>query len=107
MIINKAYKLELDPNDYTNNLLFKAADVARFIHNWSLARRIERFKTQIGKEKFSNVMKESRELNVIKLKEFPWMYEVSSTSITNALKNLDRAFSNFWKNRKLGVGFPG
>lgn len=106
MIIHKAYKFELDPNDYTKKLLFKAAGVARFTYNWSLARRIERFNTKTEKDRFTNYTKESKALNAIKSKQFPWMYEVSSTIITNSLSDLDEAFSNFWKDRKKGVGFP-
>lgn len=40
--------------------------------------------------------------------EVPWMYECSKCSPQEALRNLDRAFDNFWKARKAGrkVGFP-
>ena len=34
------------------------------------------------------------------------MYEVSKCAPQGALWNLDRAFTNFWKRRKNGIGFP-
>lgn len=106
MIRHSAYRFELDPNNCTRTLLFKHAGVARFAWNWSLARRIERFNTQEGKEKFTDSMKEHKVLVSLKGTEFPWMYEVSKCAPQEALRNLDKAFKNFWSRRKEGVGFP-
>ena len=86
--------------------LAQHAGTARFAWNWSLHRRIERFKTQEGKEKFTNAINEHRELNALKGSDFPWMYEVSKCAPQEALRNLDKAFKSFWSRRKEGVGFP-
>jgi len=107
MKIIRAYKRELDPNNRTKTLLSKNAGASRFAYNWSLARRIERFNTQEDKEKFTNSKQELKELVKIKQQEFPWMLEVSNRSVESAIRDLDRAFSNFWKNHKSsGIGFP-
>jgi len=106
MKIIRAYKRELDPNNRTRTLLSKNAGVSRFAYNWSLYRRIERFNTQEDKEKFTNAKNELKYLVKIKKQEFPWMLEVSNRSVESAIRDLDRAFSNFWKNRKQNVGFP-
>jgi len=106
MKIIRAYKRELDPNNRTKTLLSKNAGASRFAYNWSLARRIERFNTQEDKEKFTNSKQELKELVKIKKNEFPWMLEVSNRSVESAIRDLDRAFSNFWKNHKFGIGFP-
>ncbi len=103
MKIIRAYKRELDPNNRTKTLLSKNVGASRFAYNWSLSRRIERFKTKEGKEKFTNSRKELKELVKIKRQEFPWMLEVSSRSIESAIRDLDKAFSNFWKKYS---GFP-
>lgn len=106
MKIIKAYKRELDPNNRIRTLLFKNAGASRFAYNWSLSRRIERFELQEGKEKFTNSRKELKDLVKIKRQEFPWMLEVSSRSIESAIRDLDKAFSNFWKKYNKDVGFP-
>jgi putative transposase len=104
--MNRAWKFELDPNNKIRTLLFKHAGVARFAWNWSLARRIERFKTQEGKNKFTDAMKEHKDLVLLKKTESPWMCEVSKCAPQEALRNLDKAFKSFWSRRKDGVGFP-
>lgn len=101
-----AYRFELDPNNRVRTLLYKHAGVARFVYNWSLARRIERFKTQEGKLKFTNAREEHKALTALKATDFPWMYEVSKCAPQEALRDLDRAFKSFWARRKEGVGFP-
>jgi putative transposase len=104
--LRKAYRFELDPNNSVKTLLAKHAGTARFAWNWSLHRRIERFETQEGKEKFTNAINEHRELNALKGSDFPWMYEVSKCAPQESLRDLDKAFKAFWTRRKEGVGFP-
>jgi putative transposase len=106
MELRKAYKFELDPNNRVRTLLAKHAGTARFAWNWSLHRRIERFQTQEGKEKFTNAIAEHREVNARKGPDFPWMYEVSKCAPQEALRDLDKAFKAFWSRRSEGVGFP-
>ncbi len=108
MKINQAYRYELKPNNKQVGLLFKHAGVARFAYNWGLARRIAQFNENEGKAKFVGLFEQHRQLNVLKQSEFPWMYEVSKCAPQEALRNLDRAFTNFWRARKVGrkVGFP-
>ena len=50
-------------------------------------------------EKTPNAIELHRRLNAIKPTELPWMYEVSKCSPQEALRNLDRAFDNFFKKR--------
>ena len=110
MIINKAYRTELDPNDVQTTLLRKHAGVARAAWNWALNRRIEEYKLT-GKS--SNAIAQHRQLNAIKPTDFPWMYEVSKCAPQEALRDLDKAFRNFFakrakhprfKSKKRGLG---
>lgn len=61
-----------------------------------------------AKTKIPNAIELHRRLNALKPTELPWMYEVSKCSPQEALRNLDRAFSNFWNSRKTKrrMGFP-
>lgn len=97
MKINRAYRYELDPNCEQQILLAKHAGVARFAYNWGLARRIELYQ-QTGKS--TNAIEQHRELNRLKKTQFPWMYEVSKCAPQEALRDLDRAFRNFFRGRQ-------
>ena len=99
---HQAYRYELDPNVAQRILLAKHAGASRFAYNWGLARRIERFEKKEGKEKFTSAIEQHRELNVVKATEYPWMYETSKCAPQEALRDLERAFRNFWTGRKAG-----
>jgi putative transposase len=47
-------------------------------------------------------------LNSLKQSHFPWMYEVSKCAPQESLRDLDRAFKNFFRGLKQGqkIGFP-
>jgi len=105
MLTQQAYRYELKPNNKQGTLLAKHAGCARFSYNWGLVRRIEEFK-KIGKS--SNAIEQHRQLNDLKRTEFPWMYEVSKCAPQEALRDLDKAFNNFYRGLKSGkkAGFP-
>lgn len=105
MKINSAYKYELKPNASARILLAKHTGVARFAFNWGLAKRIELYELE---KKSTNAIEQHRLLNTLKETEFPWMYEVSKCAPQEALRNLDRAFQNFFRGIKQGqkIGFP-
>ena len=105
MKIQSAYRYELDPNNVQRTLLAKHAGSARFTYNWGLSRRIEEYKTT-GRS--SNAIEQHRQLNGLKKTEFPWMYEVSKCAPQEALRNLDKAYANFFRRVKNGEkpGFP-
>jgi len=108
MEVTQAYRYELKLNNVQRTLLAKHAGAARFAWNWALARRIERFEQQEGKEKFSSAMQDHRAWNSWKQEHAPWAYEVSKCAPQESFRDLDKAFTAFWKGRKEGrpVGFP-
>ncbi|MHA2147719.1 MAG: RNA-guided endonuclease InsQ/TnpB family protein [Candidatus Thorarchaeota archaeon] len=108
MLVHKAYRYELDPNNSQRSLLLQHAGVARFAYNWGLEQRITLFKNNIGTARFTDAMKQHKLLNSLKQTQFPWMYECSKCAPQEALRNLNRAFTNFYRGRKTGkrVGFP-
>ena len=70
MLVNQAFRYELKPNNKQIGLLIKHCGVARFAWNWGLARRIELYKTKKGKERFTNAMKQHKELVALKENRF-------------------------------------
>lgn len=105
MKINRAYRYELKPNMTQRILLAKHSGCARFAYNWGLAQRITLYQEE---KKSTNPMAQHKALNQLKQTEFPWMYEVSKCAPQEALRDLDRAFKNFFTGLKAGtkVGFP-
>jgi putative transposase len=105
MKIQKAYKVELNPNNKQKTLLEKSCGVARFAYNLALDERIKAYEkdkttlTAIGQHKA---------LCARKKEEFPWMYEVSKCAPQEAIRDLDSAFKNFFRGVKKGqkIGFP-
>lgn len=108
MQVNQAYRYELSPNNKQVGMLLQHSGAARFAWNWGLAHRIALFKENEGKDKFTNAIEQSRRLNALKKTEFQWMYDVSKCAPQQALRDLDKAFANFWRGRKAGryMGFP-
>jgi len=105
MIVNKAYKTELQVNNKQASYFTECAGVARFVYNWALAYWIEEYKSG---NKRTNWMKLSNELTKVKQSEFSWMYKYSNWIRTYALKNCDQAYQNFFRNVKNSKtpGFP-
>ena len=105
MNIHKSYKIELKPNKTQEVLLNRSCGVARFAYNWGLAQRIKQYEET---KKPTTAITQHKELCAVKKEQFPWMYEVSKSAPQEALRNLDTAFKNFFRNLKQGKkpGFP-
>jgi len=110
MKIMRAYKTEIEPNNVQHTVLLKHSGAARFVYNWGLARRKEEYE-KTGRS--SNAIELHKQLTALKRTEFTWMYEVSKCAPQEALRDLDRAYKNFFetraghprfKRRRLGAG---
>ena len=104
MTVNQAFRYELDPTVRQQNLLAKAAGTARYAFNWGL----NLCKRLLGAGK---PVPHAAELHRMWNAEKPqrsWVYGVSKCCGQEALRDLDRAFGNFWRGRQEGrrVGFP-
>lgn len=114
MLINRAYRYELDPNGKQLTQLLKSAGIARFAWNWGLEHRIRKYRANEGNARFTNFVWQNRDLNKLKEKNFPWMCEVSKCVPQEALRNLSGAFDHFYaelrrakeEGRKPKVGLP-
>lgn len=105
MEIRRAYKVELDPNNKQRTLLMQCAGVARWAWNWGLARRIKEYE-ETGRS--SSAIEQHRQLNALKRKEYPWLYNYSKCIPQEALRDLDKAYQSFFRRVKNGdkPGFP-
>ena len=105
MTLNKAYKVELHPNNRQRDLFERNAAVARFSYNWGLETCINFYKDNKKQLSYFDLHKI---LCSKKKTDFPWMYGVSKHSPQMALKSVHRAFLNFYIgiNKNHNVGYP-
>ncbi len=94
MRLTRGYRTELDLNHKQITTCKKHAGTARYVYNWGLKRKQEVYR-QTGRR--ISAMELHRELNQLKQTELPWMYEVSKTAPQEALRDLDKAMSNFFR----------
>jgi putative transposase len=109
--VKRAYKTELKPNASQRAALARHCGAARFAYNWGLARKAASYELT-GKSPAAIDL--HRDLNALKKTDFPWFYGVSKCAPQEALRDLDRAFSHFFRRcelkkkgkLKVRVGFP-
>ena len=93
--MNKAFKFRLYPNDFQQILINKTFGCVRFIYNKMLEYRINYYKEY--KSMLNNAPAQYKQ-------EFEWLKEVDSLALANAQQNLNKSYSNFFRNKK--IGFP-
>src|SRR5215472_12225396 len=89
MLVQRAYRTELDLNDQQVTACRQHAGAARCAYNWGLRVKQERYKAT---KKSPTAIDLHRELNALKQTDVPWMYQVSKCAPQEALWNLDAAF---------------
>ena len=96
----KGFEYRIYPNKTQEQLIQKTFGCCRFVFNQALDFRIKQYK-QGNKVSY----KETNALltSLKKSEEFAWLREVDSISLQQSLKDLDRAYQNFFK---LHSGFP-
>lgn len=104
MLINRAYKTELDPNNKQKSCFRKCAGAARFVYNWGLRDRIERYER--GEK--TNMYEQKKRFNALKKTEYTWICDVPYELQSEAFSHLDKAYQNFFRRLKSGEkpGFP-
>lgn len=98
----RAYRYRIYPTDEQKVLFAKTFGCCRFVYNWALNLKITAYqerKETLGNVYLTNLMKS--ELKA----EYEWLSDVNSQSLQSALRNLDTAYTNFFRNTK-AVGFP-
>ena len=94
MLVQRAYKTELDLNDRQVTACRQHAGAARWAYNWGLRVKQERYRAT---KKSPTAIALHRELNALKKTDVPWMYQVSKCAPQEALWNLDAAFQQFFR----------
>ena len=92
---NRAYKFRIYPNVEQRKLFAKTFGCVRFIYNRMLADKIKHYENT--GLKLNNTPAQYKD-------EFVWLKEVDSLALANAQMNLQTAYNNFFRDKK--VGFP-
>ncbi len=90
-----AHRVRLVPAAEQEAYFRKACGVARFAYNWALAEWQRRY--AVGEKPSEIALRKA--LNAIKHQQFPWMLEVTKNAPQQAIKNLGRAYVNFFAKR--------
>jgi len=103
MAINRGYKFRLYATEEQEALFGQYAGVCRLVYNLALEQRRDWWRQHerngLGRITFAS---QCRELTMLRA-EFDWIAAVPNTMQVQALRDLDRAFSNFFSGRS---GFP-
>lgn len=109
MKINRAYRVELNPTPEQSELFQRHADAARWAYNFGLGRKKEvldlRKLPTLVSMKVPTAIDLHREVVVMKHTTHPWLTDVSKHVPQEALRDLDVAFKNFFREPRK-VGFP-
>lgn len=104
--MNKAYLVQLYPNESQKLQIDKTIGCSRFLYNQMLAERIRIYEElKDDKEKlYSYKYKTEKQYK----EEFEFLKEASSRALQQSRKDLDSAYKNFFTNLKKGrkAGFP-
>ena len=96
MKVTRSHKIALDPTPEQETAFRKAAGVARFAWNWALAEWNRLYKA--GEKPDGPSLK--KRFNAVKADLFPWIYESPRDANAQPFAHLDRAFRDFFRDRK-------
>ena len=100
-VMIKAYKYRLHPNNEQITFFEKSFGCVRFVYNWALNQRIEAYQKDGTRISWVDSCKRLTELK--KHEETKWLCEVSIQSLQSSIRNMDSAFTRFFREKK---GFP-
>ncbi len=97
----RSYKFRIYPTETQKVLLAKTFGSVRYIYNRMLAIKSELYKTE---KKNISVYALDKQISLLKqAQETQWLKEVNSQSLQSSLRNLDSAYTRFFRQKK---GFP-
>jgi len=89
----RAHKIRLNPTPEQAVYFRKAAGTKRFVYNQAL--ELWQWGKQQGLPEFG-VMEIKRQINLFKVEQFPWMYEVAKDVFEGAIADLGAALKNYF-----------
>ena len=100
MKINRGYKFRIYPTKDQEEFINQNIGACRFIYNSILAERKQYYEEHKKDESRTHKYKTEKDYK----EEFEWLKQMDSYALCNEYMNLQTAFSNFFRSKK--VGFP-
>lgn len=91
----RAYKYRFYPTDEQKKTLTQTFGCCRFVYNWGLSTRKHAYFEEGRSLSYNDLAAMLPDLK----KQHPWLKDVSSVPLQQALRHLDRAFVNFFEGR--------
>jgi putative transposase len=100
-MVLKAYKYRLYPNKSQIEQIEKQFGACRFVYNWALEQKIKHYEQH---KKSLSCFAVTNQLAILKKQdEYKWLNEGNSQALQMAIRNLDNAFTRFFREK---TGFP-
>lgn len=99
--MKRAYKFKIKPTIKQQQQLLQSFGCARFIYNWGLDLKIKAYKDLKISVSYIDLAKQLTQLK--KTEEHKWLNDIPAVSLQQSLRNLDTAYSNFFRTKQ---GFP-
>jgi putative transposase len=103
-VVQKAYRFRLEPTPAQRACFESWAGGCRFVWNWMLQQRSDHYKACGRGVSYGE---QSAQLKPMKA-QYPWLKEAPSQALQQTLRDLDRAFVNFFRRVQAGEtpGYP-
>ena len=99
--MKRAYKYKIKPTYKQQHQLLQAFGCARFIYNWGLDIKTKAWTNEHKSVTYFELAKELTKLK--QTEEHKWLKDVPNECLQQSLRNLDNAYTQFFKAKK---GFP-
>ena len=95
--MQRAYKYKIQPTEEQKTLLSQFFGCARFIYNWGLDRKSKEYKENGKNLSYVDLAHELTELK--KSEDKAWLKECANVVLQQSLRNLDAAFTGFFRKK--------
>ena len=99
MLVYKAYKFRMYPNDEQKSLINQTIGTVRFVYNNFLGKKIDLYKNESKTYLLSDMKKDIKNMYL----KYPWIKSIDSSALRIELDHLDNSYNNFFNN---GYGYP-
>ena len=94
----RSIRVQMLPNNKQRTKLFQFAGASRFAYNWALNKQMENFR---GGRKLQSDYDLRKEFTALRNSgEHPWLLEISNNVTKQAIKDLCKAYQNFFRKQK-------
>jgi len=101
MKVKRAFKYRIYPNAEQQEQLAQQFGASRFVYNYFLRRRIDQYAETEKGLSYHDTALELTELK--RTDDYAWLKDANSQALQQSLRDLDRAYQNFWEKR---AAFP-